>query len=272
MLETTSQQAMDRSARLLRVQTDLEAALNSFPNRAIAIKKLSQGMLLNEKTLKRIIKGSHSPTYQTILKMYRYLLATTSDRETVLRMPELLSQTVTRDFENFSLADKEADFSTEIDFYLESDSVFRSIYVETATGTVHKQTIGYEHGVHGLKTLVYMKDMDVIKEIEPDIFASSQKRASLTPRAAHHIARYLVDNKFDPEKCNLSGENFYQVVFEGIDTNSYNELLKIDWEAKEKRLEILKKAKKGNVKFWSLNFTDTLSESCIYDENKEVLQ
>ena len=272
MLETNSYENMDKSARLLKVQTDLQKCLNEFPNKNLAIKALAEKTLLNEKTIKRILKGSHSPSYQTILKIYRYLLATNSDRETVLKMPELLSNIIYKESENFSLENEDANFSTEIDFYLESDSVFRSVYVESGTGRVHRSKVGYEHGTYGLKTLDYMVKMDVIKEIEPEIYVSSKRRACLTPESTHHIARYLLDNKFHPEKCNLAGENMYQVVFDGIDTHTYNEILKIDWKAKEEKLQLLKQSKKGNVKFWSISYTDTLESSCIYGNNKEVLQ
>ena len=272
MHNNVSQETMDSSARLFRVQADLNEALENFPNQSIGLKKLSNAMMLSERTLKRILKGSHSPTYQTILKVYRYLTATNNDRETILKMPELLAKCVNQTNENFAVGKNTANFSAEIDFYLKSDSVFRSIYAESATGNLHRDKVGFEHGQHGLKTLDYMLKLDVIQEIEPNIYTSSSNRASLDNESLHHLARFFLDNKFSTEKCNLSGENFFQVVFDGIDTETYNELLKIDWRAKNERIEILKNAKPGNVKFWTISFTDTLSESCIYDENKEVLQ
>jgi hypothetical protein len=229
-------------------------------------------MILSERTLKRILKGTHSPTYHTILKVYRYLIGTNNDRETVVKMPNLLSENVLKDAENFSIANQEAQFFSEIGFFLKADSVFRSIYIETACGELHRDKVGFEHGNHGLKTLDNMLKMEVIKEIQPSVYSASRKRGIIDGECAHQISRFLLDYKFNPEKSNSSGENFYQVVFDGVDKETYNDLLKIDWEAKEKRLEILKNAKKGDVKFWTISYTDTLSSSFIYDEEKELLQ
>lgn len=130
-------------------------------------KRLAEKMSLSAKTLSRIIKGTHSPSYQTILKMYRYLKGTLNDRETVMKMPPVLAECVKLENENFSLTNQDTDFSVDISFYLKSDSVFRSIYIETATGSLSKEKVGYEHGASGLKTLEYMVDLGVIEEFEP---------------------------------------------------------------------------------------------------------
>lgn len=272
MYENISQEKMNRSARLSKVQSDLLIALKEFPSEHIGVKSLATKMLLSQKTLTRILKGSHSPTYQTILKIYRYLTATSNDRETVMKMPELLAQCVISTNENFSLANESVNFLPEISFYLKSDSVFRSIYIETAAGKIHKDKVGFEHGTHGLKVLSYMKEMNVIQEVEPDIFTGSTNRASLDTESLHQISRFLLDNRFSPDKCNLEGENSFQVLFDGIDVDTYNEILKIDWEAKQKKLNLVKNAKKGDIKFWSISYTDTLSENCIYDNSREKLQ
>jgi transcriptional regulator with XRE-family HTH domain len=272
MYENVTHELQDKSARLLAVQADLKKALSEYPNQTMGVRKLADKMALSVKTLNRIIKGSHSPSYQTILKVYRYLKGTLNDRETVLKMPPILAECIKLENENFSITNEEANFSIDISFYLKSDSVFRSIYIETATGRLTKEKIGYEHGATGLKTLEYMLDLGVIQEFEPNIYTSSTNRASLDSETAHHLSRFLLDNKFSTEKCALKGENFFQVIFDGIDNYTYNELLKVDWKAKNERMDILRNAKRGPIKYWSISYTDTLEDSCILDENKEVLQ
>lgn len=276
MLENHHQSgAMDRAARLAKVQQDLLEEINKYPSEKIALKTISNKAGVHERTLKRIIKGSHSPTYQTILKIYRYLKGTFNDRETVLAMPEILGTYVEDEHDNFSLTNSKTVFSNEIDTYLKSDSVFRAIYVESATGEIHKDAVAFQHGQHGVNVLFKMNELNIVKEVKPDVFTSSVNRASLDAVTLHEISKYLIEYKFSPEKANLSGENFYECFFEGVDQESYNELLKIDWDCYQKKKKFLKEmCKKGEVKYWSISFTDTLTKSLIYDDhpNKEVIQ
>jgi len=265
MYEAISKNDNGKSAKLLQVQSDITQYLNDYPGKNKGLNWLANKMQLSEKTLKRIMKGPHNPTYQTLLKIYKCLLATAHDRETVLKMPALLAMSVSKNCESFVLADSEANFYSEINHYIQHDTAFRSIYIETATGQLSREKVGFEHGDHGFKTLETMTKMKVIIEVSPGRFKSSTHRAALDTTTLQHIAKYLLEYKFNPEKCHFSGENFFQLAFEGIDLTSYNEILAIDLRAKNEKLEILKKARRGEVKCWTLSFTDTLSDGHLYD-------
>lgn len=263
-------QKQESSARLYQVQKDLKIALKEFPRESTGIKVLADKMGVHTRTLKRILKGTHTPSYQTILKIYRYFLGSKSDRETILKAPHLLGEYLLNEKENFSLANEDADFSTEIDILLNTDSVFRSIYIETATGNVTKERIGYMHGQMGIKVLEYMKDLGVIEEFEEGIFKSSTNRASLQTETLYSLSNFLISNHFYTEKAALAGENGLTVFTEGLNKDAYNELLKIDWEAKQKKIQVLKNPKnKGEIKAWSVTITDTLSPELIYKEDTE---
>ncbi|MDC1175356.1 helix-turn-helix transcriptional regulator [Bacteriovoracaceae bacterium] len=273
-IDTSQSQIMDRAARLAKIQADLNESIDNFPSEKIAIKSLSKKIGISERTLKRIIKGTHSPTYQTILKVYRYLKGTYNDRETVMAMPEILGTFVDDEQDNFSLTNPNTYFSTEVDSYIRADSVFRSIYIETATGSVTKESVCYNHGKHGENVLIKMCEVGIIKEVKPNVYTAGLNRGCLDEVTSHEISKYLLEYKFSPEKSGLEGENFYQCFFEGVTKDVYNELLRIDWNAYQKKKKLLQsKESKGDIKYWSISYTDTLSKEVIYEDNKkEVLQ
>ena len=264
---------MEQSACLSRLQTDLDTALKEFPRVSTGIKILSMKMQLSDRTLRRVLKGTHFPSYQTILKVYRYLLGTYTDKETISKMPKVLSEFVSYEHDNSTLLNSASNFSYDIDLLLKNDSVFRSIYVETATGSIHKSKVSYEHGKHGEKVLLKMVELDVIQETEEDVYTSSINRGSLSIETSQSISQFLLENKFTSDKSNLAGENFYSLFFEGVNLETYNEMLKIDWQAMQAKKKLLKnKDNRGSVKCWTLTFTDTLSTDLLYNEEKEVLQ
>jgi len=270
----TDDRKLEMSARLVRVQSDLKTALQEFPRESSGINILSDKIGIHSKTIKRILQGSHSPSYKTVLKIYRYLTGSMNDRDTVMAMPQILSDFIANNNENFKLSKGETNFSVEVDYLLENDSIFRYIYLETASGTIHKSKVGYECGQLGLKVLQKMVDLDVIIEVQPEVYASSKNRASLRTETIHDLGKFLIDNKFNTEKCKTLGENFCSLYIDGVSKEAYNELLTVDWEAKERKKNILMNQKnKGSIKYWSVIFTDTLSTSYIYSDNDgEVLQ
>ena len=263
-METVSEEMRDNAARLIRIQKDLKEALKEYPRESTGIKLIANKMDVSERTLRRIMKGTHTPNHGTILKIYRDLLGASTAQETILKAPKIFGDLVKREYDNYSLANKEAKFTAEIDHLLLSDSVFRSIYIETGTGTVTREKIGYMHGEVGLKVLDSMLAMDVICEISENVYSSSKNRANLHNETMQSLAMFLLQNHYNSEKSDVRGQNGISVYFEGLTPEAYNEILKIDWEAKDKKLKILKDPKSaGSIKAWSITVTDTLSKELI---------
>lgn len=274
MNQEINHSSLDQSARMLRIQKDIRNAISEYPRESTGIKIMAEKVGLNEKTLKRILKGTHSPTIKTVIKIYRYLTGTLNDKDTVMAMPKVFENFVSSQHDNFILSkDQNVTFSKDIDSLIENDSIFRFIYIETATGNLTKSLVGYEYGKGGLRVLEKMLEKNVIKEIEPELYTSSTNRGTLPIETSFELGRFLIENKFNTEKCRLMGENICSVYFEGVTREAYNELLVVDWEAAQRKKEILKdKRNNGDIKYWSAQYTDTLSKNLIYDEAPEVLQ
>jgi hypothetical protein len=272
---TSNNELMEQSSRIMRIQKDLRNAINEYPRESTGIKIISSKIEISEKTIKRILKGSHAPSYKTVLKIYRYFTGALNDRDTVLAMPKVLANFVSSKHDNFNLSDDSTNFSYDIDLLIENDSIFRFIYIESATGPIHRDKIGFEYGQGGLRVATKMLELNVIREISPNVYISSTNRASLKTESIYELSKFLIEQKFNTEKCKLLGENSCSLYFEGVTKEVYNELLIIDWEAKEKKKALLaKKENTGEVKYWSATFTDTLSQELIYQDDieKEVLQ
>ncbi len=261
--------AAENMARLMEVKELLIKKLDEYPSRKIGFKMIAKGSDISERTLRRIVAGTHTISFQTVFKLYKYLFALLNDRDTFDKMPKAMQDFIIKDYANFSLSNDDARWLPVIDDYLASDSVFRGIYIETACGQVSKEKIAFEYGQQGIRILEKMCNLNVIKETEPNIYVASTDRASLRPKAIKHLSHTLVESYFHEDKLDLQGENFSQILMEGVDQETYNKLLRFDYEAKNERIKIIKNGKKGNIKYWMVNIIDTLSKELIYKDNEQ---
>lgn len=257
----------DNMARLNAVRDALLNKLEEYPSKKIGFKLISEGSGISERTLRRIAAATHNISFQTVFKLYRYLFGLLNDKDTFDKLPDVMKDIIMKEYANFSLNNDEARWLPIIDEYLLTDSVFRGIYIETACGSVHKEKIAFEYGQQGIRILEKMVNLNVIKEIEPSLYTASTDRATLQPKVLKHISQTLIETYFSPEKLDVSGESFAQVLMEGVDVDTYNELLKLDYETKNKRLKIIQDGNAGNIKYWMINIVDTLSKEFIYKDN-----
>jgi hypothetical protein len=159
----------------------------------------------------------------------------------------------------------------KIDNEILSNSIFRSIYIQTMckSSRVHKQKISYEFGKMGESELVRMIELGVIVESDPDIISTGPNRSSMSDNIFTLIGKDLCETHFYKEKLQVRGENMAFLVAKSVDPETYNELLKVEWKAKEEKLEILKRAKKGNIPFWNYSIIDQMSPNLIYETQNE---
>lgn len=256
-------------ARLMEAKDLLIKKLDEYPSRKIGFKMISKGSDISERTLRRIIAGTHTISFQTVFKLYKYLFALLNDKDTFDKMPKAMQDFIIKDYANFSLSNDNAKWLPVIDDYLITDSIFRGIYIETACGQTSKEKIAFEYGQQGIRILEKMCNLNVIKELEPNIYVSSTDRAALRPKVLKHLSQTLIESYFHEDKLDLEGENFSQILMEGVDKETYNNLLKFDYEAKNERIKIIKNGKKGNIKYWMVNIIDTLSKELIYRDNEQ---
>ena len=263
----------ESAARMVAIQKDLLKELKKYPSESTGLKILAANMNLSPKTLIRILKGENSPSYKTILKIYRCLLGTFSDQETILAMPKILATYVQRKHENFAVSGTKTNYSVKVDELLQNDSIFRFIYIETATGGIHKEKVGYEYGKGGLRVLEKMAEDLIVVEKSDNFFVPGPNRASLEIPSIYQLGKFLIESKFNPEKCNLRGENLIAAGFSGLNEVAYNNALTSLYKAKMEIEEIMKDPKnKGSIKAWFSCFMDTMSNDYIYDTKNEVIQ
>ena len=260
----------DQMAMLHEARKMLNEKLEEFPSRKIGFKEIAEGSGVSDRTLRRILNQTHTTSYQSIFKLYRYFFGLLNDRDTFKKMPKKMQEFVMKEYGNFSLTNSDSQWLPIIDEYLITDSVFRGIYIETACGPLSKERVAYEFGKRGLSILDKMCNLNVIRETESGIYIASTDRATLGPKAVKQISATLVENYFNEDKLDLRGENIAQMLFEGVDAYTFNELLKIDHRANNERLEVLKNAGKGNIPYWHVSISDTLRDELIYKDEDAI--
>lgn len=93
-------------------------------------------------------------------------------------------------------------------------------------------------------------------------------KSTMSSDVSYLIGKELVETKYHQEKEDSPGENFHTTSYAELDIESYNEVLKVEYEAWKKKREIIKKSSKGGIRFWNASFTDTLTSEYIYSQEQ----
>lgn len=251
-----------------RVRNDLKSKLHSFPKTSEGLEVISKHTNVSKRTFQRIIQGSHKPTTNTVIRFYQYLLQDDFQTSLIDKLPAEVREHIFKDSLNVRLTTPTKTLSLKVDELIVTDSVFREIYLLNSVGEITKEYISYRFGQYGVDVIEKMLKLKVIIAKNHNTFISGFVRAQLGNEAIVAIGKGLVEHKLQKEKLSLRGENSASVYFQAIDTETYNELLKIEHEHMSRKKELLSMAKKGNVKMWTFSCTDTMDESCIYDDHR----
>ena len=250
-----------------RIKYDLGLKLSSFGKRSSGLKTLSEEADLSTRTLRRILDDNTTPSTNTVIKIYEYLLNTNYHHELISKLPTVIREQIfSRENDIRILSDKKS-YSSKVDELINTDSVFRALYLQSATGEIKRSFVSFKYGQHGAEVLDSMVSLRVLKKVKENIYTSGTLRANLRNSTIISLGKNLIDNNLTVEHLDLLGENSASIYFQAIDKETYNNILKVDLEANLKKKELLSTAKEGNVKMWSFACVDTLDEKPIYEEN-----
>jgi len=224
-----------------QVAIDLKVKLQEYRSERIGLRLIAERIGINEKTLRRLIKKENRPTYNTLLKIYRFLLSTTDDSVVVELAPKLVSDEIKKLHPNdFSVAVKQGQ---DVEALIANDPCFAEIYVLAGCGVITKDLIQFRMGEMGIQTLDRMLKLKVLKRVTETAFILGENQASLSPETLSILGMNLVKRYFKNQNCDDSGQNFIGFYAEGIDDATYEEWLKIDEEAFKKKVQLTKKMK-----------------------------
>ena len=246
-----------------QVAIDLQIKLETFQDPKKGLKLVARSTKIHEKTLKRLLKKENTPTYLTLYKLYCYLLGTTSDSQILELVPEVVKTILLE--ENPKPQGTRLSFDTDIEQEIASDRVFAELYYLASTGILTKEFINFKFGEYGLELLAKMLEHDLLAVEGQGIYKQGKTRVNVTPETIKRVGLQLVEKYTKPQNCDEKGENFIGILSEGLSEESYNEWLRIDWEAYYKKVELCKReGAKGPIRAFTFVTTDTFSKGKIY--------
>lgn len=242
-----------------QVAIDLKQKLTEFNDAKKGLKAMAMLMGIHEKTLKRLIDCENRPGYQTVFKIYRVLYHSNNDTQLLEMVPKAVRDFLLKAHPR-GLSDT-VHYSINIERELQRDPVFCEIYFLCGAGGVTKEYISYHYGRYGERTLDRMIDQDIVAAINKNTFILGTNQASFTGETLSAVGQHLVQRFHKPDDGDELGENYLSLYAEGLNEEAYNEWLKIDKEAFQKKIKIAEnKSNWGEIKAFCFGVIDTLRE------------
>lgn len=252
-----------------RVASDLLECLQPFRTQTDGLLAIGKQTGLSEATLKRILSRKNRPTTSTIMKIYRYIHSSTNDTWIYSQLPSQLQEYVAQNAPYLKKTTTKAIYHKNIEEQIQSDSIFREIYLRSCTGPFYLEEIRYRLGELGVDTLKRMVDSDVISYNDKK-YGPGKNRSPLHGDTLKLLTGDLLNKFFHPGKCQADGENSIYNFYAGLNEEGYNEWLKILLQAFQQIQQIVSDKKyQGNIRAWTALMADTFSREMIYLDNKD---
>jgi transcriptional regulator with XRE-family HTH domain len=222
-----------------QVALDLKVKLEEFRSEKIGLRLIAGKMGINEKTLRRLLRQENRPTYSTLLKIYRVLLDTNNDSLVAELAPEVVRTEILKS--NPSNLSRSISHNQDIEAEIKNDRCFAEIYILAGCGLITTELIQFRLGQMGVQTLQRMLKLNVLSRVSENTFMLGENQASLSPDTLANLGRDLIQRYFKSQNCDESGQNFIGFYAEGLDDETYEQWLKIDEEAFQKKVNLTKK-------------------------------
>jgi hypothetical protein len=251
---------IDRNSLIDLVSHDIKNYLGKYNNEKIGRRLLSEKSDINERTLNRLESCENKPTYRTLIKLYKAMFNVESESDLLKICPEIVSQEIKKfkpinDTQVF-------DFSTEIETQMYYDGVLSEIYVLACCGPISRSFVQFKFGVHGVEKLEKMIELKMLKTINGESYTVGNLPLNPSEKILKRWGQNLSEKYLKTEDSMVKGTNVVGFYAEGLSDKTYNDWLKIDEEAFNKKIALTKKeGALGTVKAFTYMVTDTLTES-----------
>lgn len=248
---------------------DLEGKIKQYNNSKFAMRTISEKCGIHQKTLSRILNRENKPNHQTLVKVYRFLLNTHSEKELLEKTPKIIQEQLLKSLGQNKNKGR-FDFFYDIEEEILKDRVYSIIYCLSGAGAVNKNFIGFKFGNYGLEVLDKMIKQNVlIPGQKPDEYLMGPTQASLGPDTIKKIGLDLIQFFLSPEKSLSLDKNFLGFFIEGLSEEAYQSWIKIDEDAFKAKMKIASEpGSKGQVKAFTFNATDTMDQ---YEKHLQTL-
>lgn len=242
-----------------QIRLDLESFISNFPNKSFAIRVLAKESAISEKTIKRLLKKTNRPTYDTIFALYAVILET-EDEELILSkvapsLSNYLNQMTARKLK------KKKNLDYDFLEMLKKDPVICELFVQAATGGVNESAIGYRYGQYGLELLERMSELKILRAVDKGVYELSPHAPSVEGEVLKFIGLRFSEVFSKPTNSQETNNNVMSFYANSLNEEGYKEWLRIDTEAFYKKLEVAKmKEYKGAMRYFTFNATDSMSK------------
>lgn len=240
-----------------QVALDLANYLDQFPNKSFAMRILSKETGLNEKTIKRLLKKSNRPSYQTLLKLYPVFF----EEFNFQKLLGLLPPTVKEEVEKYSVEEKTLgrNRSQELLEVFKSNPLAAEFFILAGSGSLNLSTIGFRYGEYGQEIVQMLQRANLIHEVNKGEFILSKTAPQLDGNCFKFLGEYFIKKFSKPSNAQLLSENTISFYAEGLNQKGKEEWLKIDRECFYKKLEVARSEKfQGDLPMFTFNATDSI--------------
>ncbi len=249
-----------------QLASDLEKKLGSFHNRKVGMRKVSYESGLHIKTLNRILNKENSPNHQTLIKVYRYLFNTNSEKELLKLVPDQVRVVIEKKL-NFNTPSLKVDYFVDIEEEIYKDRVYSIIYCLAGAGKIERSYIGFKFGKYGLDVIDKMIQQDVLKTTtDVNVYILGNKRASFGPDTIKKVGLDLLQFFLSPEKSLELDQNFFGLYAEGLSESCYQKWIEIDQKAYDEKVALASREdSSGEIRAFTFNATDIMMGA--YEKN-----
>lgn len=239
------------------VSADLNTYLDQGNDRQKRLNFLSRKIDIHKKTLHRISIKENSPSYPTIMKLYRFFYNVDSDAKILDQVPE-----VVKDFLNKSFPEKAtqvSEFSESSFKVLTNNKAALEIYLLAVIKGLSKSELKAAFGEYGLSLIKQLIDAQLVAESSPEMYTQGAKAFSLPPEMLVSSGNILTERFAKPSLCYLLNRNFVGFYGETLNEAAYQEWIRIDQQAMKQKIEMAqRKESKGTIPAFSFCIVETL--------------
>lgn len=237
---------------------DIEHYFASYTNRKFAIRQLSKLAGISQKTVERILVKSNNPSYQSLYKIYSVIYGTRDENKILSLVPKSVREVLIKANPKSLKSDR---LPSNLAAIFVNDPIASEIFVLAGLGKININTVAYQFGMYGVKTLEDLVEKEIILQLAKQEYILNPNHPELDGRALKELGLKFISRYSKPINTETEGQNILAFYAENLNEAGIKEWLKIDTEAFRQKVTIAKDRKyKGSSKFFTFMASDTMKQ------------
>lgn len=238
-----------------QVRKDLQYLLdNHFSKPAYGLRIISEKTNISKKTLQRIVKDETKPNQQSVMRFYEYFFK--------VAQPDSLSiqHSWIKDYFLKVLTGHYGKLNDVLEKKLESDVIFRKIYIRLSMHSLSKSYISKLFGNYGLNILLDMEKMNLLESTDNEWFRlKDDVSIAKSPTALKEMVIELNQDFVTVDNLSEVNKNSVFYFCENISDSAYQTILEASEELKKTIRKILiSQDSRGDIPFFLTTSVDKM--------------